>query len=96
MKFVATFRWVSRFMNFSRLFKGMFQGCSHDSPFLPRIVLKSARNCQDHEEFISNCICEKVRNGFLFIVGKVGLVYPPYLDVTVVLTKPRIAMMNVF
>lgn len=69
----------------------MFQGCSYDSPIPPRIVFPNARNCQDQEGFISNCIIERVRNGSLLVLGKVGFVDPPHLvmPITIEPTKPR-------
>lgn len=88
------FRYVSLgvdIQEFFTPFKGTFQGRSYDSPIPPRIVFPNARNCQDHEGFISNCIFERVRNGSLLVVGKVGFVDPPHLvmPITIEPTKPR-------
>ena len=88
------FRYVSLgvdIQEFFTPFKGTFQGRSYDSPIPPRIVFPNARNCQDHEGFISNCIIERVRNGSLLVVGKVGFVDPPHLvmPITIEPTKPR-------
>ena len=88
------FRYVSLgvdIQEFFTPFKGTFQGRSYDSPIPPRIVFPNACNCQDHEGFISNCIIERVRNGSLLVVGKVGFVDPPHLvmPITIEPTKPR-------
>lgn len=91
----GNFRYVSLgvdIQEFFSPFKGTFQGRSYYSPIPPRIVPPNARNCQDHEDFISNCIYERVRSGSLLVVGKVGLVDPPYLvmPATIEPAQPRL------
>lgn len=88
------FRYVSLgvdFQEFLMPFKGTLQGCSYDSPIWPCIVFLNARNCLDHESFISNYIFERVQNGSLLVVGKVGFVDPPHLVMPIMIepTKPR-------
>lgn len=72
-------------------FKGYFQGRYFDSALPPRNIFPNARNCANHEDFISTCILDRVKNGSLLVHGKVGSVDPPYLvmPITVEPSKPR-------
>ena len=73
-------------------FKGYFQGKYFDSAITSRNIFPNARNCANHEVFISSCIIDRVRNGSLLGHGKVGSVEPPHLimPITVEPTKLRL------
>ena len=71
--------------------KGYFQGKYIDSAIPPRNIFPNARNCTNHEVFISSCVIDRVRNGSLLVHGKVSSTEPPHLimPITVEPTKPR-------
>lgn len=52
-------------------FKGYFQGRYFDPALPPRNIFPNARNCANHEDFISTCIIDRVKNGSLLAHCKV-------------------------
>lgn len=60
--------------DFFQQFKGNFKGQSYNSDMPPQIHLSNSASCKGFEDFISNCILDRIANGSLAIWGKV---YPP-------------------
>ena len=77
--------------DFFQPFKGKFKGQSYSSDMPPQIHLSNSASCKGFEDFISNCILDRIANGSLAIWGKVGTCAPPYLvmPITIEPSKPR-------
>ncbi len=77
---------------FFRSFKGKFRGQSYASDTPPSIIQPNARNCSQHEDFVSRTLEEWLKAGAIRVIGKVGEVEPPRLvmSLTVEPTKPRL------
>lgn len=77
---------------FLRHFKGRFQGESFDSDLPPPRHFSNSRSCLGFETFITTTILDRVQNGSLTVVGKLGEVAPPRLvmPLTVEPSKPRL------
>jgi hypothetical protein len=84
--------------HFFRRFQGSFQGRLFDSEIPPSMVFNNIKCCEDFTQFIDNTILDRVSNGSMSVVGKVGEVDPPYLvmPLTVEPTKPRLCHDNRF
>ena len=83
---------------FFRPFKGSFQGQQFDSQRPPHMIYDNNKSCENFKEFIDNTILDRVANGAISVVGKVGEVDPPFLvmPLTVEPTKPRLCHDNRF
>ena len=64
---------------FLRHFKGHFQGESFGSDLPTPRHFPNSRSCLGFETFITTTILERVQNGSLTVIGKVGEVAPPHL-----------------
>ena len=71
-------------------FKGSFQGKDYCSDTPPRAAFPNSSSCGPFSDFISKTIVDRVRNGSLHIVGKVGSCSPPHLvlPITMEPSKP--------
>ena len=74
-----------------RHFKGNFKGKSYDSDKPVPEYFQNAKICKNHTEFIVKTLEERIENGSLSVLGRVGEVDPPFLilPITVEPTKPR-------
>ena len=74
-----------------RHFKGNFKGKSYDSDKPVPEYFQNAKICKNHTEFIVKTLEERIENGSLSVLGRVGEVEPPFLilPITVEPTKPR-------
>ncbi|KAK3744244.1 hypothetical protein QZH41_015497 [Actinostola sp. cb2023] len=84
-------------VKFFRHFRGSFQGRQFDSDIPPPTLLKNNKSCEGFTQFIDNTLLERVLNGSISVVGKVGEVNAPYLTtspLTVEPTKPRLCHDN--
>lgn len=72
-------------------FKGNFQGQRYNHDLPPSQFFANAKSCDQFTGFICTTIMERVSNGSLNIVGKVGLCKPPHLvmPITIEPSKPR-------
>lgn len=77
--------------DFMQPFKGDFKGKSFDSDRPPPMIFSNSKSCDQFQEFISESILERVRNGSLCVWGKEGHCQPPHLvmPITIEPTKPR-------
>ena len=73
-------------------FNGRFQGKAYRGNTPPKAVFPNAASCKGFDSFITRTIKDRVRNGSLRIVGKVGYCEPPHLvlPLTVEPKKPRL------
>lgn len=73
-------------------FKGNFKGCSYNSSFPPQRFFQNAPICKQFKEFICSELYERILNGSLSVVGKVGECDLPHIimPLTVEPTKPRL------
>lgn len=73
-------------------FKGNFQGRCFDSKTPPPTSLYNSKNCMKYVDFISNTLEERIVNGSIEVLGRVGEVPPPriVMPLTVEPTKPRL------
>lgn len=73
-------------------FKGNFKGCSYNSLFPPQRFFQNAPICKQFKEFICSELYERILNGSLSVVGKVGECELPHIimPLTVEPTKPRL------
>ncbi|CAC5386641.1 unnamed protein product [Mytilus coruscus] len=73
-------------------FKGNFKGRHYDHNIPPGILLPNAKICEDYTQFIAETLEERLRNGSLTLLGKVGECDPPYLvlPLTIEPSKPRL------
>ncbi|KAK3744573.1 hypothetical protein QZH41_013487, partial [Actinostola sp. cb2023] len=72
-------------------FKGSFQGKKYCSNIPHEAIFPNAASCGPFSDFISKTIMDRVINGSLHIVGKVGSCHPPHLvlPITIEPCKPR-------
>ena len=77
--------------NMFRHFKGNFKGKSYDSSSPPPAYFPNASSCTGFTKFISDTLLERIANGSISVVGKVGECEPPFLvlPITIEPTKPR-------
>ena len=68
-----------RLRTFFTRFREDFQGTFYDSLYPPKAEFCNNKSCLGFEDFISTTILERVNNGSLSVLGKVGEVDPPYL-----------------
>ena len=73
-------------------FKGNFKGKSFDCDFPPPAYFPNAKNCRDYSDFIAETFLDRIRNGSVSVIGRVGVCDPPYLvlPLTVEPSKPRL------
>ena len=78
--------------DFFTLFNGTFQGKTYSSDLLPRMCFPNSVACYPFKEFITPTIKDRIWNGSINVVGRVGEVEPPHLvmPITVQPSKPRI------
>ena len=62
-----------------RHFKGNFKGHSYDSDLPPTVFFQNATNCKEFGKFISNTLMERIANGTITVLGRVGECDPPFL-----------------
>ena len=74
-----------------RHFKGNFKGHSYDSDLPPPIFFQNAVNCKEFGKFISDTLMDRIANGSITVLGRVGECDPPFLvlPITVEPSKPR-------
>ncbi|MEW8544651.1 MAG: reverse transcriptase domain-containing protein, partial [Candidatus Thiodiazotropha sp.] len=79
-------------------FKVMFLGESYDSDFPPRKLFNNSNKCRNFVEFISDTIKERLINGSVECLGRVGAVPPPYIVAPLVVepSKPRLCINLMF
>jgi len=72
-------------------FKGSFQGKKYCSNTPPEAIFPNAASCGPFSDFISKTIRDRVIDGSLHILGKVGACHPPHLVLTITIEpcKPR-------
>ena len=77
---------------FLKHFKGNFKGKHFDSDIPPSILLPNATVCEGYTKFIAKTLAERLKNGSLTLLGKVGECDPPYLvlPLTIEPSKPRL------
>jgi hypothetical protein len=77
---------------FLKHFKGNFKGKHFDSDIPPSILLPNATVCEGYTKFIAKTLEERLKNGSLTLLGKVGECDPPYLvlPLTIEPSKPRL------
>ncbi|MES9884567.1 MAG: reverse transcriptase domain-containing protein [Sedimenticola sp.] len=75
-------------------FRGRFWGKHYDTDYPPPRYFSNANNCKQFQDFISQTVLERLRNGSIQCLGKVGHVDPPYIvaPLTVEPTKPRMCI----
>lgn len=88
------FSYISRGVEIAEFFvpfKGTFEGKVYNDDLPPPSSFPNSRSCEAFQGFISKTIMERVANGSLNVVGKVGICNPPYLvmPITVEPSKPR-------
>ena len=74
-----------------RRFKGNFKGKSYDSPLPEPNYFPNAKICEEHVSFIVRTLEERIEDGSMSVIGKVGECDPPYLvlPITIEPSKPR-------
>jgi len=65
--------------DFFRQFKGNFEGLDYNSDTPPHTVFQNATNCSEFVPFIIDTLTERICNGSISVVGKVGECTPPHL-----------------
>jgi hypothetical protein len=77
---------------FLKHFKGNFKGKHFDSDIPPSILLPNATVCEGYTKFIAKTLEERLKNGSLTLLGKVGECDLPYLvlPLTIEPSKPRL------
>ena len=66
-------------MTFFQHFKGDFKGKAYNSDIPPKAIFENSEICGKYEEFISNTLLERIRNGSMSVWGKRGQCEPPHL-----------------
>ena len=72
-------------------FQGTFLQQFYDSNFPPRKIFPNSKSCASFEGSITDTIMERVRNGSLNVLGRMGEVEPPHLVLPIMIEpkKPR-------
>lgn len=72
-------------------FKGNFKGKSYNADQPVPSYFPNASNCKYHTQFIVKTLEERIENGLLTVLGRVGEVEPPILvmPITIEPSKPR-------
>lgn len=80
--------------DFFQHFKGKFKGVDYDSVIPHDCVYKNSVACQGFEQFIAETLMDRIRNGSVELLGKVGQVQPPkvVLGLVVEPSKPRMVV----
>lgn len=80
--------------NYIKPFKGSFWGSEYDSEFPPPRVFSNSNKCQEFAVFVSATVLERLQNGSIDCVGRVGVDPPPYIvaPLTVEPSKPRLCI----
>ena len=91
------YQWVRHGVSvsqFFRHFKGNYRGMHYDCDSPPSIMMMNASLCDKYTDFISNTLLDRIRNGSISVLGRVGDVPPPgvVLPLTVETSKPRLCM----
>ena len=79
-------------MKFLTPFKGDFKGQHYNSKLPPFVEFSNNRLCETFDQFITETILERLRNGSISIWGKCGHCTPPHIVIplTVEPKKPRL------
>ena len=77
---------------FFKHFKGNFKGQHFNNDLPPQIFLPNAPSCIGFGNFIIETLIERILNGSMSVIGKVGDVQPPHLvmPITIEPSKPRL------
>lgn len=75
-------------------FKGDFWGHHYDDKFPPSRTFNNSNKCKKFSTFITETVVDRLRNGSIECLGKVGLAKPPHIvaPLTVEPTKPRLCI----
>ncbi|CAC5370045.1 unnamed protein product [Mytilus coruscus] len=75
-------------------FKGDFWGHFYDDKFPPCRIFNNSNKCKTFSSFITETVMERLKNGSIECIGKVGLVKPSHIvaPLTVEPTKPRLCI----
>ena len=89
--------WVKRGIDirqYIKPFKGEFWGQNFDSDYPPQRFFNNSNKCKSFISFINDTIEERLQNGSIECVGKVGHVSPPHIvaPLTVEPSKPRLCI----
>lgn len=89
--------WLTNGVNIASYFtrfKGHFWGIDYNHEFPPQRFFNNANNCKGFIQFINETILERLQNGSVECLGKVGSVAPPHIvsPLTVEPTKPRLCL----
>lgn len=78
--------------DFFQPFVGTFQGKHYDSELPPACIFPNNRSCFPFSSFVTKTILERVTNGSISVLGRVGEVSSPHLVMTLTIepTKPRL------
>ncbi|WAR14863.1 hypothetical protein MAR_004968 [Mya arenaria] len=92
-----TLRWIKHGVDISDFFtqfKGKFWGVNYDCALPPPMQFKNANKCKKFTEFINSTIQERLENGSIECLGKVGVCQPPHIvaPLTVEPLKPRLCL----
>ena len=77
---------------FFKHFKGNYKGKAYDSHSPPKRFFKNSQVCSKHVEFIKSELLERVQNGSLRLLGRMGECEMPHLVMPLVVeeSKPRL------
>lgn len=73
--------------DFFQHFKGNFNGVHYDSLIPPPVTLYNYSSCEKYGQEIADMLLDRLKNGSLYLWGKVGEVEPPWLVMPLVLVK---------
>ena len=75
-------------------YAGDFWGQTYDDDFPPPRLFNNSTRCRNFVDFITETITERLKNGSISCLGKVGTVSPPHIvaPLTVEPTKPRLCI----
>ena len=73
-------------------FTASFKGIRYDSDRPSPIIFKNHASCQPFCEFIANTLLDRLKTAAISLVGRVGVVRPPFLvlPLTIEPAKPRL------
>lgn len=74
--------WLTNGVNIASYFtrfKGLFWGIDYNHEFPPQRFFNNANNCKGFIQFINETILERLQNGSVECLGKVGSVAPPLI-----------------
>ncbi len=82
--------WINNMIDVKQFmipFKGNFKGSHYDAKEPPHVIMSNYESCEPHKFEIAHHLEERLRNGSIELIGKVGEVQPPHLVMPLIMVE---------